>query len=217
MSRRIVTLLVAGAGVLVALLVAAFSPVPYVALTPGPTLNTLGSLDGKPLISITGHPTHPTSGHLNMVTISYIGGPGSDFNIFAALQSWLSPDDAVVPQSELFAPGQTQQQVATAAALCQLGIPFRTLDTITATLRGLPAAGVLRKGDVITAVDGTAVTCHASAGDLIRAHKPGTPVRLTIRRGNTTRDVTITTADEQGHAVVGVIVAESYVFPFSVK
>src|SRR5579875_2595554 len=103
MSRRIVTLLVAGAGVLVALLVAAFSPVPYVALTPGPTLNTLGSLDGKPPISITGH---PTSGHLNMVTISYIGGPGSDFNIFAALQSWLSPDDAVVPQSELFAPGQ---------------------------------------------------------------------------------------------------------------
>jgi PDZ domain-containing protein len=231
MSRRIVTLLVAGAGVLVALLVAAFSPVPYIALTPGPTLNTLGSLDGRPLISVTGHPTHPTSGHLNMVTVSYIGGPGSDFNIFAALQSWLSPHDAVVPQSELFAPGQTQQQVqrqdteemagsqqvATAAALCQLRIPFRTVDTITATIRGLPAAGVLRKGDVITAVDGTPVTCHASAGDLIRAHRPGTPVRLTIRRGNTTRDITITTADEQGHAVVGVIVAESYAFPFSVK
>ena len=55
MSRRAVTLLVAAVAVLIALAVAVILPVPYVALTPGPTLNTLGELNGKPLIQIKGH------------------------------------------------------------------------------------------------------------------------------------------------------------------
>ena len=42
MSRRTVTLLVAGIGVVAAALAAALLPVPYVILSPGPTLNTLG-------------------------------------------------------------------------------------------------------------------------------------------------------------------------------
>src|SRR6266851_692999 len=168
MSRRAATLRVAAAGVLIALAVAVVSPVPYVALTPGPTLNTLVVSGSKPLIQIKGHPVYPTSGHLNMVTVSFLGGPGTNFNIFAALRAWLSPQDAVVPQQEIFTPGQTPQQVARqdteqmansqqtaeAAALCQAGISFTTIDTVQATVRGMPAAGLLRPGDVITAVDG---------------------------------------------------------------
>ena len=46
-----------------------------------------------------------------MVTVTYIGGPGTSFNIFTALRAWLNPHEAVVPQSEIFAPGQSQQQV----------------------------------------------------------------------------------------------------------
>ena len=176
MSRRAITLLIAGIGVLVCLVVVFAVPVPYVALIPGPTYNTLGPLDGKPVIQISGHRTYTAPGHLNMVTVSYIGGPGANppFNIFAALQAWLSPHEAVVPQQELFPPGQTQQQVvkqdseqmansqqtAQAAALCQLGIKFTTTDTVSSTISGLPAAGHLRRGDVITAVDGNPVTCR---------------------------------------------------------
>src|ERR1700738_2235923 len=173
MSRQALTLIVAGAGTFLALLVAAFVPVPYVALTPGPTLNTLSTANGHQLVAIEGHRVYPTSGHLNMVTVSFLGGPGPRFDIFAARQAWLSPQDAVVPEREIFPPGQTQQQVlrtdteqmvnsqqtATAAALCQLRIRSATIDTVTSTIRGLPAATVLRRGDVIAAVDGTAVTC----------------------------------------------------------
>ncbi len=182
MSRRAVTLLIASVGVVGALVVAALLPVPYVALLPGPTFNTIGPLGHKQVVQISGHRTFPTDGHLNMVTVSYIGGPGArpPFNIFAALQAWLSPHNAVVPQQELFPPGQTQQQVikqdteqmansqqtATAAALCQLGIKFSVVDTVTSTVEGLPAVGVLRSGDQIVAVNGVPVTCHASAGDL---------------------------------------------------
>jgi PDZ domain-containing protein len=231
LTRRGVTLLVAGAGVVAALLVASTVAVPYVALTPGPTLNTLGELSGHPLIQISGHRTYPTVGHLNMVTVSYVGGPQSNFNVFAALRAWLTPDNAVVPEQEIFTPGQTQQQVqqqdteemvnsqqtATAAALCQLNVSYQTVDTVQSTEAGKPAAGVLRKGDVITAVDGTRVTCRHDAATMIRARRPGAPVTLTIRRGSTSRQFRLRTADVGGQAVVGVAVAESFVFPFNVK
>ncbi len=91
MSHRLVTLVIAGACTLAALVVAAVVSVPYVALTPGPTLNTLGKPHGKDIIQIDGRRTYPTSGHLNLVTVSYTGGPGTNFNIFSALRAWLTP------------------------------------------------------------------------------------------------------------------------------
>jgi Lon-like protease len=233
--RRQLTLLLAAVGVAAALVVASFVSVPYVILSPGPTLNTLGSLGthpgAKPLIEISGTRTYPTRGHLNMVTVSYQGGPGDSFNIFTALRAWLSPHEAVVPEQELFGTGQTQQQVthqdtqemvssqqtAEAAALCQLGIKFTTIDTIMAVEPGTPAAGVLKPGDVITAVDGTPVTCRANAGDLIRARRPGAPVQLTVSRDGATKHFRLKTANVEGTPVVGVEVAENYKFPFPIK
>jgi Lon-like protease len=236
LSRRLVTLILAGACVLVGLAVASLASVPYVALTPGPTLNTLGSPDGQQLIQISGHKTYPTTGNLNMVTISYTGGPGVHFNIFNALDAWLTPDDAVVPESEIFSPGQSQQQVvqqdtqemvgsqqdATAAALCYLNIPFKTVNTVQATVAGMPAAGVLHKGDVITAVDGKSATgkqvnCNNGLVSMIRDRKPGAPVTLTVDRDGTVKTITLTTKDEAGVPEVGVQLVTSYVLPFSIK
>jgi len=234
-SRRQLTLFVAMAGVAVAAVAAVVLPVPYVILSPGPTLNTLGKLPGgKSLIQIVGHPTYPAGGHLNLVTVSFQGGPSESFNVFAALRAWLTPHEAVVPQEELFGSGKTQRQVvqqdtqqmvssqqtATAAALCVLGIHFTTVDTIVAVSKGLPADGVLHAHDVITAVDGKPVTCKADAAPLIRARAPGAPVTLTIARTTgghrVTRQFHLKTAKADGHAVVGVAVTESYAFPFGV-
>jgi Lon-like protease len=230
MSRRAATLLVAAAGVLIALVVALVAPVPYVALTPGPTLNTLGVSGTKPLIQVKGHPTYPTSGHLNMVTVQFMGGPGTRFNIFAALRAWLSPSDAVVPEQEIFTPGQTPQQVARqdteqmasseqtaqAAALCQVNISFKTVDTVQTTVKGMPAAGRLQAGDVIAAVDGKPVTCRADAGILIKARRAGAPVELTILRHGRTEHIRLATANAQGTPEIGVQLLESFVFPFPV-
>jgi PDZ domain-containing protein len=232
-SRRRLTLAIAGAGVVASIAVASLVPVPYVILSPGPTLNTLGTLGaGKPLIQISGHRTYRGGGHLNLVTVSFQGGPSNSFNVFTALQAWLTPHDAVVPEAELFPPGQTQQQVtkqdtqqmassqetATAAALCQLGVKFTTIDTVAMVENGMPAHGVLRPGDVITAVDGTPVTCKADTGTLIRSHPPKTPITLTIDRRGASMPVRLKTAALAGHSVVGVQVVENYKnFPFSVK
>jgi Lon-like protease len=230
--RRLATLLIAGVCALAALVVAAFVSVPYVALTPGPTLNTLAKPYGSELIQITGRRTYPTTGHLNLVTVSYTGGPGTDFNIFSALRAWLTPNDAVVPESEIYSSGQTQQQVvkqdtqemlgsqedATAAALCYLNINFTTINTVSATVKGTPAYGVLRPGDDITAVGGTPISCDNNVVTLIRDRKPGADVTLTIQRKGSTKMVTLATKEVQGQPVVGVNLAPpTYKFPFKVK
>ena len=231
MSRRTVTLLVAGIGVVAAALVAALVPVPYVILSPGPTLNTLGKTSGGPLISISGHRTYPASGHLNLVTVSFLGGPGDGFNVFTAIRAWLTPHTAVVPEQELFPSGQSEQQVvqqdtaqmassqqtARAAALCTLGIGFTTVDTVTRTEKRLPAAGVLHAGDTITAVDGTPLSCTQDTGALVRKHPPGSVITLTVVRHAEIRHVRLKTASFQGHSVIGVLVQESYRFPFPIK
>jgi len=232
MSRRLVTLVIAGVCVLAALVVASVVSVPYVALTPGPTLNTLAKEQGKELIQITGTRTYPATGHLNLVTVSYTGGPGTDFNIFSALRAWLTPDDAVVPQSEIYSSGQTQQQVvkqdtqemlgsqqdATAAALCYLNIKFTTVNSVTSAVKGTPAYGVLQAGDDIIAVDGTPVNCHNNVVSMIRDRKPGARVTLTINRKGVGKTITLATKNVSGEPVVGVNLAPpTYRFPFTVK
>jgi Lon-like protease len=237
MSRRSLTLLIATLGVLAALAVAVLIPVPYVILGPGPTLNTLGQdSSGKPLITITGHPTYHTTGHLNMVTVGYRGGPGVHLNIFNALTAWLNPHEAVVPESELFAPGQTQQQSqqqdtqqmtgsqqdATAAALTELHIPYQAQIVVVQPEAGFPAAGVLKPGDVITSVDGKAVTTNPVTGQsnltsLIGAHPAGTTLTLTILRNGRSQTVQVGTKESEGHPVMGVQVMMQFTFPFTVK
>jgi len=232
MSRRSLTLLIASVAAAVAIAVCLLIPVPYVILGPGPTLNTLGrDSSGQPLISISGHPSYPTTGHLNMVTVSYQGGPGDNVNIFTALAAWLNPHEAVVPESELFPPGQTQQQsqqqdtqqmtssqqTATAAALNELHIPFQTQVVVMQAGPGYPAYGVLRAGDVITAVDGGPATGQSSLTELIQAHPAGSTLTVTIERNGQTEQVQVGTKESGGHPVMGVTITEQYKFPFTVK
>src|SRR5580693_5674124 len=229
MSRRSLTLLIATVGVIAALAVAVLIPVPYVILGPGPTLNTLGKdSSGQPLITISGHPTYPTVG--------YRGGPGVNINIFSALAAWLNPHEAVVPESELFSPGQTQQQAqqadtqqmtgsqqdATAAALTELHIPYQAQIVVVQPEAGFPAAGVLKPGDVITGVDGKAVTTNPLTGQsnltsLISAHPAGTTLTLTILRNGRSQTVQVGTKESGGRPVMGVQVMMQFNFPFTVK
>jgi PDZ domain-containing protein len=232
MSRRSLTLAIAGLATVLALVIAVLVPVPYVILEPGPTLNTLGTdKSGQPLIAVMGHRTYQTTGNLNMVTVSYEGGPGHDLNIFQALRAWLNSSDAVVPESELFPPGQTaqqtqaqdtaqmasSQQLATAAALTALHIKYQTNVVVLSTVPGYPASQVLKPGDIIAAVDGKPVTSQDSLTPMITAHTAGTPLTLTVVRSGKTLQVQVVTRLSGGTPVIGIEVQEHYVFPFSVR
>ena len=232
MSRRSLTLAIAALATVAGIVITVLVPVPYVILGAGPTLNTLGKdSKGQPLISITGHASYPAAGHLNMVTVSYEGGPGSNLNIFQALRAWLDPTQAVVPESELFPPGQTQQQtqqqdtaqmassqqLATAAALTALHIKYQTQVVVLSTVAGYPASNVLKAGDVILAVDGKPVTGQSSLSSMITSRPAGSVLRLTVLRGGTTLTVPVASKSSGGTPVIGVQVQEQYKFPFTVR
>jgi PDZ domain-containing protein len=235
MSRRSLTLLIASVGTAVAIAVSVLVPVPYAILGPGPTLNTLGKdSSGHPLITISGRASYPTSGHLNMVTVSYQGCQGGRFNIFTALVAWLNPHEAVVPETEVCPAGQTQKQTqqqdtqemtssqrtATAAALTELHIPYSTQVVVVKAEKGFPAYGVLEARDVITAVDGKPVTSQSALTSLISAHPAGSTLTLSITRNGQRQQVQVGTkasGASGGHPVMGVEVGGQYRFPFTVR
>jgi Lon-like protease len=231
MSRRSLTLAIAGLATVVAIAVAVLVPVPYVILGPGPTLNTLGSYSGQPVVKITGHQTYPTTGNLNMVTVGLQGGPGVNMNIFQALRAWLDPSEAVVPETELYPAGQSAQQTqaqdteemtgsqeqATAAALTELRIPYQTLVTVVSTVPGYPASKVLKAGDVIEAVDGKAVDGQTSLSSMITAHPTGSVLTLEVLRAGKTQPIEVASKASAGTPVIGVDVQEQYKFPFNVS
>ncbi|MEU9834476.1 PDZ domain-containing protein [Streptosporangium sp. NPDC048047] len=232
MSRRALTLTVAGILTLLLGIVGALLPVPYVVLSPGPTENTIGDVKGKPVISIEGRRTYPTSGALRLVTVAYQGGPGNRIDLLSALRGWLDPTIAVVPEETIFPPTSTAEQVeqqnseemtgsqddATAAALTELKIPFTSVVTVASVQKGLPADGRFKRGDEITAVDGAAVTDRESVAAAVRKHKPGQRVTFTVNRaGQSTTVAAPTVAAKDGTPVVGVSMQVGYKFPFKVE
>ncbi len=72
---------------------------------------------------------------------------------------------------------------------------FRSEPVIGGVKSGGPAAGKLRAGDVITAIDGHLITTR-EGGRRFGAMAPGVPVTLTVRREGLEREVTITPVAE---------------------
>jgi Lon-like protease len=102
------------------------------------------------------------------------------------------------------------QRIAAAVALRQGGyhvkvVPIGVL--VTTVFGGTPASGKLRPGDVVVAVDGTRVLRPEALGRRIRAHKPGTTVRLRVRRDKASLQIalrTIRSPDDRTRAIVGI-------------
>ncbi|GGL09653.1 YlbL family protein [Planomonospora parontospora] len=232
MSRRALTLMVAGFLTLVLGIVGTLLPVPYVVLSPGPTENTIGDVKGTPVISIEGRPTYPTDGKLSLVTVAYQGGPGSRIDLFTALRGWVDPTIAVVPEETIFPPATTAEEVeeqntqemtnsqddATAAALTELKIPYASFVTVAATQKGLPAHGRFDQGDEIVSVDGVAAKDRETVSEAVRKHKAGEQVTFVVRRGGRDTTVTVpTVASADGTPIVGISMAVGYRFPFEVN
>jgi PDZ domain-containing protein len=231
-SRRTLTLAVAGFLVVLLSAVAALLPVPYVALNPGPVSDALGAIDGTELIRIDDRTTYPADGRLDVTTVSVLGGPAQRLDLVTALRGWLDDGVAVIPEEQVYPPGQTaeeakeqsrnemldSQENATTAALRHLGIPVETHVLVQDIVPDSPARGKLRAGDELVAVDGTAVEGGSELRDLITAREPGDPVRLTLLRDGDRRTITVRTIEaEDGRALVGVSTRDSAEYPFDVK
>ena len=168
--------------------------VPYAAEGEGPTSDTLGEVNGTPVVDITGTQAdlEETSGQLNMTTVAV----RTKLSLAEAMRRWLATDDTLVPVEQVLPSDSTPEEVAlrnaqafaasesnaTVAAMAHLGRPLET--TVYELSEGAPADGILRENDVITAVDDTEVTVPADVAKTIAGYSPGDEVELTVNRGS---------------------------------
>ncbi|MDY6051663.1 MAG: site-2 protease family protein [Rothia sp. (in: high G+C Gram-positive bacteria)] len=206
-------------------------PVNFVAESPGPTFNTIGEFNSKPLIEIEGAQTYPVGGNLDMTTVSVAGGPNSSLFAVEALATWLEDSTAVLPSDLIYDPSVTREQVsaqnsadmtnsqevAQAAALTQLGIDYTEILTVSGTSEGGPSQGILREGDVVTALDGQVLEGYAELTQRVNA-SAGNPVTVTVMRDGQEQEVTLTPSynEQRQRYVLGLYIARSFEFPMTV-
>lgn len=216
-------------------------PAPYLIEQPGPVFNTLGSndFDGKktPLITVKGHPTYPTSGTLDLLTVSVVGNETQRPNWTEIVGAWFDPSKAVIPVEAIYPPGVSNKQVdqqntidmqqsqksAVTAAMAHEGYTVGTAISVSAVEKSSPAAGKLDKGDTIVSINGTNLTKNSDV-DTLRAlvtangAKPATIVVERAAASGSRELVTekITPIEQQGAYLLGIGASVAYTFPFQV-
>ncbi len=220
-------MLVAAVPLLVFGVLLALVPVPYVALGPGPTFNTLGEVEGKQVVAITGTETKPTSGNLNMTTVSQRDG----LSMAQALALWLSGRDQLVPRDLVFPPEKSRDDIeksqtadfrrsednAQFAALNYLKYPQAV--TVEKINDPGPSVGKLQSGDAIEKVDGTPVPTVEAFTTILKATKPGQEIVVDFRRKNAppgTARITLGRNDDRDYGYLGIAVMDAPWAPFTI-
>jgi PDZ domain-containing protein len=202
-----------------------FIRLPSFVIEPGP------AEDVEPLIHVQQTQVYPSRGHFLLTAVSFYQP-----NVYQALGAWLSRSESVLPERDLLAPGQTQQQ-ETQVALSQMdqskidaavvaltryaGYPAKhgMGALIESVGPGTPADGKLFAGDLIAAIDGKPITSSSQVGPPIRAAGAGHPVTFTVQAGGQTRTVSVAPANVRGvdHPIVGISVVDSFPFPLTIN
>ncbi|TDC82245.1 PDZ domain-containing protein [Micromonospora sp. KC606] len=201
------------------------APIPYVVLGPGPTVDTLGTSDGKEIIQVGGRSTSTSAGQLRMTTV----GVQPTVKLRAAIAGWLSKDEAVVPRELVYPPDESQEEVdkrnaedfrnsqtsAETAALVELGYPVQVV--VKEVAADGPSVGVLRAGDIVTTVDGAKVTTAGKLVELVRAKPAGTALRIGYTRDGVAGTATVTSREQDGRPRIGLVPDQRQPHPFTLK
>ena len=233
-----VTLLV---GSLVLAVGLAAVPSAYVIEQPGPWVDTLGTVsvpdpedDTKknkiPLITIDGIQSFPTTGELDLLTVSVLGDPEQTPSWLEVAAAWFDPSKAVVPLEAIFPKEEStqereasntaqmvdSQQDAIAAALTNLGYDVIVGVEVLGFTEESPAQSVLSLGDVITAFNGTPVESVPQLRELLATNGATTPGTVSFIRGGVAEEAQVTPIDVEGNIVLGIGAKAKYDFPFEV-
>ncbi|MBO0677607.1 PDZ domain-containing protein [Mycolicibacterium sp. S2-37] len=230
MNRRISTLLVALVPVVALFVLLSAVTVPFVSLGPGPTFDTLGEVDGKEVVEIEGTEVKPTSGHLNMTTVSQRDG----LTLAQAMALWMSGREQLVPRELVYPPDKSKDEIDEAnttdfrrseddaqyAALSYLKYPEAV--TVESVTDPGPSAGKLNDGDAIDAVNGKPVANVDEFQAILKATKPGDDIVLDYRRKDEanpigTATVTLGTNPDRDYGFLGIAVVDAPWAPFTVE
>ncbi len=157
---------------------------PYVVVSAGPVVDVTGD------VSVAGVPVTAVNGRY-LVTSVEVRRTSALGTLVAAVRD----GRRVVPSSQAAeysgganSPGLSRETrlLAAAAAARAQGLPATVAGTgsrVVAVRPGSPAAGLLRAGDVILAVDGRPVTQAGELTELVAGRLPGSGLLLTVDRG----------------------------------
>jgi PDZ domain-containing protein len=233
MSRRSISSILVFGLLLVLFVVAVFVPVPYVTMSPGPTVNVLGDTAGKAIVAVQGHRSYPTEGQLRLTTVS-VTSPGRSINLLAAMGAWFDHTRAVYPRDVIYPPQQSaqdaeqessvqmvsSQDTSVAAALTELGYELPLQVEVLGVGKGSPAEGRLKVRDEIVSVNGTQIRNVQQVSKLVQRSGAGHVARFVVRRAGETRTIAVTPRQStQGpkRALVGITIGTGYDFPFDVS
>lgn len=227
MSRRIAVLTTGALLLLVLGVLGTTLPVPYVAQVPGPTFNTLGDIDGEPIIAVEGRAPNDVEGNLNLTTVGVSRG---GLSLVQAVRGWLDNEVAVVPEDVIYPPNRseeetrnanreaflTSEQAAESVALGRLGYPEKVV--VKGFADDSPSDGRLEEGDAIEAVDGRPTPDLEALDEVLTSIPGGTEVAVDYTRlgepGSTT--VITNTATEREGSLLGVSVLLQPFAPFDI-
>ncbi|MFM6939959.1 MAG: PDZ domain-containing protein [Rhodoluna sp.] len=209
-----------------------FLPTPYVIERPGPVFNVLGDSGGQPVITINGTKSYPTTGKLDVLTVSVAGNREHSPSWIELAWAWLDPSQAIVPMDTMYPPNVTDAQVqaessammeesqqdAVAAALTKLGYEVPWHVYISEVTKGSPSAGKLVAADFVLSINGVKVTDIDQMRAVINELSPKGSLKVEVLRDGKKFVLPITaTIATDGKYRLGVMVGYKYDFPVKVK
>lgn len=222
--RRSVLWAASGAVVVASL---AFVPMPVLDVGPGPAIDLPSSI-------VTGGPDHRTDGKLLLTSVR-ITSPSA----FGVLYAWLAQDHELLTPPSLVPTGidpaayeESQRQVfrdsiqlAAGVALRAAGYSVRIAGggaIVQAVGTGGPAEGKLRAGDIITGVNGRAVSSSADLISRLQESAPGALLTLQVLRDSTPIEIALSPAVSStfGRPTLNIAIEDAPPFvelPFSVR
>lgn len=227
--RRRVTLILAGLTLAILTTLVVLLPVPFSTMSPGPIIDTLGEIEGEPLLEVVDDtPTYPTEGSLSFTTVS-VSRAQTRMTLPTAFRAWLDPNVSVVPHDFLYETGQTNeeasevsaaqlsssQDAARAVALRAVGEEVTETPTIAMVLEDSPASDQLEVGDVLLAVDGYPVETGEDAAGFIGDRTPGDSVEITVDRDGEQVTVELETAASDADSdrpMIGISIESQFEF-----
>jgi PDZ domain-containing protein len=202
-------------------------PVPFTIERAGPTYDVFGGkVAGTTLITVDGAKTYPPSGQLRLTTVEISRTSKSTFSLGPVVRAWLDPGSATYP--DIPTPANydqavqqewvSSQEMATVAALGQLGIPVPASIRIADFSPGSNAVGKLEVDDVIVSVNGAQITTLQSLSSAVGALTPGDPVTLVVDRGGKKVAATFATIKgANGRTLIGVAIDPTFTMPYTVN
>jgi PDZ domain-containing protein len=205
-------------------LVASVVRIPYYVISPGP------ARDVQPLIHIDEQTVYPSDGRLLLTAVNL-----RQASVYDAVEAWIDPAKSVVPERDILAPGETQEEQgerarsemdtskidAAVVALTEYADYPENHGRgvlVESVLAGAPSEGKLFAGDVILSVDGDPVDDPDDLGERVRAAGEGQVLTFRVEAGGKIHQIEVAPArvPDVSYPVIGITSVHNFPFPLTI-